>query len=65
MKKVSTITPSYKSEKYLKGFLSSVAKQTYKNIEIVLDHNEPTDREINTIKKFNKKYNNIQQIVNG
>lgn len=63
MKKVSTITPSYKSEKYLKGFLSSVAKQTYKNIEIVLDHNEPTDREINTIKKFNKKYNNIQQTI--
>jgi glycosyltransferase involved in cell wall biosynthesis len=63
MKKVSTITSSYKSEKYLKGFLKSVKNQTYKNIEIVLDHNEPTDREINTIEKFNKKYNNIRHTI--
>ncbi len=63
MKKVSTITPSYKSEKYLKGFLSSVKNQTYKNIEIVLDHNEPTDKEIKIIEKFNKKYNNIHQTI--
>ena len=63
MKKVSTITSSYKSEKYLKGFLNSVKDQTYKNIEIVLDHNEPTDKEINTIEKFNNKYNNIQHTI--
>ena len=64
MKKVSTITSSYKSEKYIKGFLNSVKDQTYKNIEIVLDHNEPSDKEINIIEKFNKKYNNIQHTIN-
>tara|TARA_B110000003_G_C16654660_1_gene535954 strand:- start:1688 stop:2482 length:795 start_codon:yes stop_codon:yes gene_type:complete len=63
MKKVSTITPSYKSEKYLKSFLTSVKNQTYKNLEIVLDHNEPTDTEIKTIEKFNKKHNSIQQTI--
>lgn len=63
MKKVSTITSSYKSERYLRGFLKSVKNQTYKNIEIVLDHNEPTDKEINTIEKFNKKHNNIHHTI--
>jgi len=63
VKKVSAITSSYKSERYLRGFLKSVKNQTYKNIEIVLDHNEPTDKEINTIEKFNKKHNNIHHTI--
>jgi len=63
MTKVSTITPSYKSEKYLKGFLKSVKQQTHKNLEIILDHKVPTENEINIVKKFNSKNNNIKHLV--
>ena len=63
MTKVSTITPSYKSEQYLKGFLKSVKQQTHKNLEIILDHKVPTENEINIVKKFNSKNNNIKHSV--
>tara|TARA_B100000886_G_scaffold317596_1_gene257000 strand:- start:1534 stop:2325 length:792 start_codon:yes stop_codon:yes gene_type:complete len=63
MKKVSTITPSYKSEKYLKGFLKNVKQQTHNNFEIILDHKQPTEKEINLVKKFNLKNNNINHLI--
>jgi GT2 family glycosyltransferase len=63
MTKVSTITPSYKSEKYLKGFLKNVKQQTHNNLEIILDHKEPTENEINIVKKFNSKNNNIKHLI--
>ena len=54
---VSTITPCYKMEKYLPKFLELLPQQTYfDNIEIVLDHNEPTKEEIRLVKQFQKKY---------
>lgn len=54
---ISTITPSYRMEKYLTKFLDELPKQTiFNNIEVVLDHNEPTLNEIKLIKNFNKKY---------
>ena len=62
MTKVSTITASYKSERYLKGFLDNVATQTHKDLEIVLDHNEPTDEEIMMVEDHNKVHNNICHI---
>ena len=46
MTKVSTITACYNSGRYLKGFLDNIKSQTHKDLEIVLDHNEPTDEEI-------------------
>ena len=63
MTKVSSITPSYKSEKYLKGFLKSVQQQTHNNFEIILDHKVPSENEINIVKKFNSKNNNIKHLV--
>ena len=63
MTKVSTITPSYKSEKYLKGFLKNVKQQTHNNFEIILDHKVPTKNEINIVKKFNSKNNNIKHLI--
>jgi len=54
---VSAITPCYKMKDYIKIFLESLPKQTFFNrMEVVLDHNEPEQKEIDLVKKFQKKY---------
>ena len=56
---VSTITPSYKGEKYLEKFLEQLPNQTmFENMEVVLDHNEPTEKELSLVKLFQEKYQN-------
>ena len=62
MTKVSTITPCYNMSKYMKGFLDNLSTQTHKDLEIVLDHNEPSDEEITLIEEYNKKHDNIFHI---
>ena len=62
MTKVSTITPCYNMSKYMKGFLDNLSTQTHKDLEIVLDHNEPTDEEIMLVEDYNKKHDNIFHI---
>tara|TARA_B100000123_G_scaffold10828_1_gene8145 strand:+ start:953 stop:1729 length:777 start_codon:yes stop_codon:yes gene_type:complete len=62
MTKVSTITPCYNMSKYMKGFLDNLSTQTHKDLEIVLDHNEPSDEEINLIEEYNRKHDNIFHI---
>ena len=63
--KVSTITAFYKKGKYLKTFLEDLPNQTYfPHLEVVFDHNEPTDYEIAILKNFQNKYpNNIKHII--
>lgn len=57
MIKVSTITPCFKMEKYLKLFLDRLPRQTvFENLEVVLDHNEPTEQELVWVKEFQQKY---------
>jgi len=59
MKKIliSTITPCYRMKKYLKVFLEQLPRQTiFNKIEIILDHNEPSDYEIGLVKDFQIKY---------
>ena len=46
MTRVSCISPSYNTSKYLDGFLESVAQQTHSDLEVVLDHNDPTKEEV-------------------
>lgn len=62
MTKVSTITPCYNMRKYMEGFLQNLSTQTYKDLEVVLDHNNPTNYEIDLIEKHNKQYDNIVHI---
>ena len=62
MTKVSTITPCYNMSKYMKGFLENLSTQTHKDLEVILDHNEPTDEEIMMVEEYNKVYNNICHI---
>jgi glycosyltransferase involved in cell wall biosynthesis len=63
--KVSTITPCFKMKKYLKVFLDDLPKQTYfDQLEVVLDHNEPDDEEVEWVKEFQKKYpNKIKHLI--
>jgi glycosyltransferase involved in cell wall biosynthesis len=54
---VSTITPCYRMGRYLRAFLESLPRQTYfSNIEVVLDHNEPEELEIQYVRDFQKAY---------
>lgn len=55
--RLSCISPCYNMERYLKLFLEELPKQTiFNDIEIVLDHNEPSDLEIAWVKEFQQKY---------
>ena len=55
--KVSTITAFYKKEKYLKMFLEDLPNQTYfPHLEVVFDHNEPADYEIELLNDFQNRY---------
>ena len=62
MTKVSTITPCYKMKRYMDGFLENVKTQTHKDLEIVMDHNDPTDYELDLISEYNKEYDNLTHI---
>ena len=62
MTKVSTITPCYNMGKYMKGFLDNLSTQTHKDLEIVLDHNDPSDEEVKLVEEYNEQYDNILHI---
>ena len=62
MTKVSTITPCYNMSKYMKGFLDNLSTQTHKDLEIVLDHNNPSDEEVKLVEEYNEQYDNILHI---
>ena len=62
MTKVSTITPCYNMSKYMKGFLDNLSIQTHKDLEIILDHNDPSDEEITLVEEYNKEHDNIFHI---
>lgn len=54
---VSTITPCYRMERYLKTFLDWLPRQTYfDRLEVVLDHNEPTAQEVQWVRAFQERY---------
>jgi len=58
--KISTITSIFKGEKYLESFLKNVSKQTILDkIEVILVHNEPTEKEVRLVKNFQSKYPDI------
>ena len=63
---ISLITPCYKMEKYLHLFLKKLPEQTiFNKIEVILDHNEPSKKEIKLVKHFQRKYpNRIKHIIN-
>jgi len=62
---VSTITPCFRMKKYLKTFLDELPKQTiFDSLQVVLDHNEPSEEELIWVKEFQEKYpNKIKHII--
>ena len=63
MTRVSSITPCYNMGRYIEGFLDNLSKQTHEDLEIVLDHNDPTDAEVKLVEQYNEKYDNIFHII--
>lgn len=54
---VSTITPCFRMKRYLKKFLEDLPSQTmFDRLEVVLDHNEPDEEEVEWVREFEKKY---------
>lgn len=62
MPKLSILVPIYNVEKYLDECLSSLAKQTLKDIEIVCINDGSTDGSPKIIQKYAKKYPNFAVI---
>jgi GT2 family glycosyltransferase len=46
----------------MKGFLDNLSTQTHKDLEIVLDHNDPSDEEVKLVEEYNQQYDNILHI---
>ena len=46
----------------MKGFLDNLSTQTHKDLEIVLDHNNPSDEEVKMVEEYNEQYDNILHI---
>ena len=56
MVKISAITSCFRGERYLAAFLEDVAQQTmFNDLEVVLDHNEPTEAELAAIEQFQRR----------
>jgi len=56
---ISVIVPIYNSEKYIDRCLSSITKQTYKNLEIILINDGSNDNSGIICEKWKKKDNRI------
>ena len=46
----------------MKGFLDNLSTQTHNDLEIVLDHNDPSDEEVKMVEEYNEQYDNILHI---
>jgi glycosyltransferase involved in cell wall biosynthesis len=64
MKKLSIITPSYKSEKYLDTFLNNMAElEGFAEFEIILILNDASEKENAAAENFKRQYPNNLRIV--
>ncbi len=58
--KVSAIVSCYNGAKYLPDFLENCAQQTIRDqTEIVLAHNDPSEKELSIVREFEGKYPNL------
>ena len=62
---VSAIIPFYKKTKYIHETVSSILKQTYENIEIVIVYDDLEKDDLNFLRKNFSDNNKIRIIVNN
>ncbi len=56
MNKITVLSSSYRTDKYLKEFINSAASQTFKDFKIALESVDTTKKELKILNKSNKKY---------
>jgi len=61
--KISVIVPVYNVEQYLEKCLTSLVKQTLKEIEIIVVNDGTKDNSQKIIDKFVKKYKNVKSFI--
>lgn len=62
---ISVIIPVYNDEKYIKKCLSSIANQTFKNIEVIVVDDGSTDKSGKICEEFKSKDNRFKVIHKG
>lgn len=62
---VSVIVPIFNGEKYIRQFLNSIYKQTYRPLKVILADDNSTDKSVKIIKEWKKKYedNNFEVCI--
>ncbi|MBR3133524.1 MAG: glycosyltransferase family 2 protein [Clostridia bacterium] len=63
-KKVIILMSTYNGEKYLKEQIDSLVMQTYKNINILIRDDGSSDKTVEIIKDYQRRFNNIF-LING
>lgn len=61
--KISIITPTYNSEKYLKDTIESVINQTHKEIEYIIIDGKSSDATLKIIEEYAEKNRNIIKYI--
>jgi len=54
---ISVVATTYKSEEYLQGFFENLLLQTYKNFEVVLVLNDPSEKELSILESYQSLLN--------
>lgn len=64
MQLVSVIIPYYKKLKYINQTINSVLNQSYVNLEVIIIHDDPGNKDIKKITRLKKKDDRIKLIIN-
>ncbi len=61
---ISIAMATYNGEKFLSKQLDSIFSQSYKNIEVIVCDDNSTDKTVEILKEYSKKYTNLKYYIN-